>query len=106
MTKTRNVLAVTALCVLLGPLTACSGSDSDGPSSQATASPSSGGTYNGKDDDCTADVKVTGKVDAAWKGPATVTSVDGKTASYQSTSKDGSTTVSILPKIDTFPATV
>lgn len=105
MTKTRNVLAVTAVCALLGPLTACSGSDSDDPSSASSSSPGTGVTGREKTSECTADVTLTGEVKASWSGPATTAKSKGRGASYSTTSKDGSTSVSVLPKQKGFPAT-
>ena len=114
MTMTRNVLAVTALCTLLGPLSACSGSDSDGPSSSSSASSSgsssaspsgTGVTDREKKSGCTATVELTGAVEASWSGKATAAKSKGRGVSYSTSSKDGSTTVAVLPKQKTIPAT-
>lgn len=107
MTMTRNVLALTALCALLGPLTSCSGSDSDSvPQSKASSespSPQTTASDKFKDQDCDATVKLTGEVKAKWSGGGSVTLKNGKVASY-ATTNDG-IRVSILPKQGQFPAT-
>ena len=103
MTKTRKVLAVTALCALLGPITACSSSDSDASDASSSPTPAAP-TWKETTAPCTANVKLTGAVKAAWTGEATTAQGDGRGASYTSTNADGSISVTILPKQGDIPA--
>jgi hypothetical protein len=102
MTTTRKVLAVTALCALLGSFSACSSSDDDPGEEAAASSPAP--TWSETTADCTADVKLTGAVKASWSGPAMTAAGDGREARYTSTSEDESITVDVLPQEGDVPA--
>src|SRR5688500_17652827 len=104
MTKTRNVLAVTTFCVLLGPLTACGGSDDDPESTPLeTSNAVTPGPDSVGDEDCDATVELTGAVQASWSGDGSVSARGGKVGSY-STSED-EIRLEVVPERGVFPAT-
>lgn len=94
--RSRGVLAVAALLLPLGLLSACSGDDDSDSPDEAVATVE-------QREECQAEVELTGDVKASWSGEAfVVTENRSGPVLYKTT--DGSTTLTLLAAAEDFPA--